>query len=59
MDEQINKYLIPGAIALAGIVIAVAVVYSVNGPSSKNAGENKTATIGILPAVTSGDFVLG
>lgn len=59
MDEQINKYLIPGAIVLAGAVIAVAVIYSVNNPSPKNAGKGETAAIAALPAVTSNDFVLG
>ena len=59
MDDQINKYLIPGAIVLAGAVVAVAVIYSVNSPSRPNAGNTKTATIAALPAVTSGDFVLG
>ncbi len=59
MDEQINKYLIPGAIVLAGAVIAVAVIYSVNSPSQPKAGNAKTAAIADLPAVTSGDFVLG
>lgn len=59
MDDQINKYLIPGAIVLAGAVIAVAVIYSVNGPSPKNAAKSETAAIGSMPAVTSGDFVLG
>ena len=58
MDDQINKYLIPGAIILAGAVIAVAVIYSVNEPSG-NAGNTKTAAIADLPAVTSADFVLG
>lgn len=58
-DDQINKYLIPGAIVLAGVVIAVAVIYSVNSPSVKNVEENRTAAIAALPAVNSGDFVLG
>ena len=59
MDDQINKYLIPGAIILAGAVIAVAVIYSVNGPSPKNTGKGETAAIGSMPVVTSNDFVLG
>src|SRR3989344_192277 len=59
MDEQINKFLVPGAIVLAGAVIAVALIYSVNSPSRPNAENTKTAAIAGLPAVTSGDFVLG
>ena len=59
-NEQINKYLIPGAIILAGAVIAVAVIYSVNtGPSRPGAPNDKTAAVAALPEVTSGDFVLG
>ena len=58
MDEN-NKFLIPGAIIAAGLIIAVAVIYSVNSPSRPNAGSNKTAAVASLPAVTSGDFVLG
>ncbi len=60
MDEQTNKFLIPGAIIAAGLVIAIAVIYSVNSPTSggkKNA--EKTAVIAELPAASSGDFVLG
>ncbi len=59
MNDQINKYLIPGAIVLAGAVIAVAVIYSVNGPSPKNAVKSETAAIGSMPAITSNDFVAG
>ncbi len=60
MDEQTNKFLIPGAIVLAAVVIAVAVIYSVNGPSAGNKKDNsKTAALGVLPAVSSTDFVLG
>ncbi len=59
MNDQMNKYLIPGAIVLAGVVIAVAFIYSVNGPSPKNAVKNEIAAIGSMPPVTSGDFVLG
>lgn len=58
MDDQINKYLIPGAVILAGVVIAAAVIYSVNGPSG-NTGKDGTAAIGAMPEVTSGEFVLG
>ena len=60
MDEQTNKFLIPGAIVLAAMVIAIAVIYSVNGPiigGKKNV--EKTATFAGLPAVSSSDFVLG
>lgn len=59
MNDQANRYLIPGAIALAGVVIAVAIIYSVNNPSRPNAENNKTAAVLSLPALTSGDFVLG
>ena len=59
MDEN-NKFLIPGAIILAGIIIAVATVYSIKGPSSNTGGDNgQTATLAVLPAVSSADFVLG
>lgn len=58
MDEN-NKFLIPGAIIVAGLVIAVAVIYSVKSPSTPNAGNNRTAAIGTLPPVSSNDFVLG
>lgn len=58
MDEQ-NKYLIPGAIVLAGAVIAVAVIYSVKNPSAPNAGNTKTAAVASLPAISSNDFFLG
>lgn len=58
-DEQMNKYLIPGAIVFAGVVIAVAVFYSVNSPSRPNTGNDKTAAVAALPALTSSDFVLG
>lgn len=58
MDDQMNKYLIPGAVILAGVVIAVAVIYSVSGPSG-NTEKNGTAAIGVIPEVTSGEFVLG
>ena len=59
MDEQTNKYLIPGAIVFAGAVIAVAVLYSVNGSPPKNIDADNTAAIAALPMVTSDDFVLG
>lgn len=59
MNDQTNKYLIPGAIAFAGVIIAIAVIYSVNSPSVKNTGKNETAAIGSMPAVISTDFVLG
>lgn len=59
MGDQTNKYLIPGAIAFAGIIIAIAVMYSVNSPSVKNTSKNETAAIGAIPAITSTDFVLG
>jgi len=62
MDDQNNKFLIPAAIIFAGIVIAVAVIYSVKNPS-QNAktgnGNEKTATLAALPQVSSGDFILG
>ncbi len=60
MDEQNNKFLIPAAIVLAGIIIAAATIYSVKKPSSNTAGDNnKTAALAALPAVSSSDFVLG
>ena len=60
MDEQTNKFLIPGAIVLAAIVVAVAVIYSVNEPSAQNRkGNSETAALGALPTVSSTDFVLG
>lgn len=58
MNDETSKYLIPGAIIAAGIVIAVAVIYSVKSPSPNNGGVN-TVAVGALPAVSSGDFVLG
>jgi protein-disulfide isomerase len=58
MDEQTNKFLIPGAVVLAGIIIAAAVIYSVNSPS-QNAGNVKTAALADLSQISSSDFVLG
>ena len=60
MEEQSNKFLIPVAIAFAGIVIAVAVVYSNQNPF-QNTGKNneKIAALATLPVVSSSDFVLG
>ena len=58
MDET-NKFLIPGAIILAGVVIAVAVIYSVNEPSQKNVGKGAATVTLAMPEVTSDDFVLG
>lgn len=51
-----NKYIIPGAIVLAGIVIAVAVIYSGTFAEKKSPA---AATLAELPAISSGDFVLG
>ncbi len=60
MDEQNNKFLIPAAIILAGIIIAVATIYSVKRPSSNTGVDNgKTAVLAALPQVSSSDFVLG
>lgn len=65
MNDKLNKFLIPGAIVLAGAVIAIAVIFSVrNGPSGNSPTQNSggragTAAIAGLPAVTSSDFVLG
>jgi len=60
MDEQNNKFLIPAAIILAGIIIAVATIYSVKRPSSNTGADNgKTVAIAALPQVSSSDFVLG
>lgn len=60
MEEQNNKFLIPAAIAFAGVVIAVAVIYSVQNPN-QNANKNneKTAALAALPVISSSDFVLG
>lgn len=59
MNDQTNKFLIPGAVVLASVVIAAAVIYSVNNPHP-NAGNGKTtAAVAGLPAVNSSDFVLG
>jgi protein-disulfide isomerase len=58
MDEQSNKYLIPGAIILAGIVVGVAVIYSGNMPFAGNDNQG-TAALAELPAISSSDFVLG
>lgn len=60
MEEQTNKFLIPGAVIAAGLVIAVAIIYSTNNPSP-NAGKNneKTAALATLSPVSSSDFVLG
>jgi len=60
MDEQTNKFLIPAAIVLAGIVIAAAVFYSVKNPSQNaNVDNQKTAALAALPEVSPSDFVLG
>lgn len=55
-----NKFLIPVAVVFAGIVIAIAVIYSTNNPSQNtNTDNTKTAAIANLSAVSSADFVLG
>jgi len=60
MDEQNNKFLIPAAIVLAGIIIAVATIYSVKKPPSNTSVDNgKTAALAALLQVSSSDFVLG
>lgn len=60
MDEQTNRFLIPGAIVLAAIVIAIAVIYSINGPSAGNKkGNSEIAALGTLPEVSLTDFILG
>ena len=60
MDEQTNKFLIPVAVVLAGIIIAVATIYSVKRPSSNTGVDNgKTAALAVLSQVSSSDFVLG
>ena len=59
MDEN-NKFLIPGAVILAGVIIAVATIYSVKRPPSNTGANNgKTAALAVLPPVSSSDFVLG
>ena len=60
MDEQNNKFLIPAAVVFAGVIIAVAVIYSVKSPSQNaNVDNEKTATLAALPQISSNDFVLG
>ena len=58
MNDQINKFIIPGAIIFAGLVIAVAVIYSVSAPSGGNKPSG-TAALADLPAVSAEDYVLG
>ena len=58
MDEQ-NKFLIPGAILAAGVIIAVAMIYSVKSPSLSGGKDIGTAAIGVLPIVSPNDFALG
>ncbi len=58
MDDQENKFIIPGAIVLAGLIIAVAVIYSTVGFKSSDKPSG-TAAVGALPAFSSSDFVLG
>jgi len=60
MDDQSNKFLIPTAIVFAGVVIAVAVIYSTKNPS-QNANNNngKTVALAALPAVSSNEYILG
>ena len=33
MDDQNNKFLIPAAIVFAGVIIAIAVFYSIKNPA--------------------------
>ncbi|MFH1393043.1 MAG: DsbA family protein [Patescibacteria group bacterium] len=60
MEEQNNKFLIPAAIAFAGIVIAIAVIYSAQNPN-QNANKNNEniAALAALPVISSSDFILG
>jgi len=60
MDEQDNKFLIPAAIILAGVIVAVAVFYSTKNPSQNaDKGNEKIASLATLLQVSSSDFVLG
>ncbi len=60
MDDQSNKFLIPAAIVFAGIIIAIAVFYSIKTPAQKaDTNNGKTAALAALPAVSSADPVLG
>jgi len=60
MNED-NKFLIPGAIIAAGLVIAIAVIYSVGGVGGNKPRGTATVapTAGELPKVSPEDFVLG
>ncbi len=58
-NEQKNPFLIPGAIIAAGVIVAVAVLYSFNGTSQNAGKESGTAAVGSLLPVSSEDFVLG
>ncbi|OGD39655.1 hypothetical protein A2608_02250 [Candidatus Azambacteria bacterium RIFOXYD1_FULL_44_10] len=55
--EQNNKFIIPAAIVIAGVIVAIAIFYSVG--SSGPATQPTKNTDGSLPEVTSSDFVLG
>ncbi len=59
MEEQ-NKFLIPGAIVFAGVIVGLAVIYSVGGfGGNKSAEPAGTAALGKLSEVSSADFTLG
>ncbi len=60
MEEQNNKFLIPATIIFAGVVIAIAVVYSTKNPSQNaNNNNDKMAALAVLAPISSSDFVLG
>ncbi len=52
-----NKLIIPVAIVIAGIIVAIAIFYSAGG--SKPAAQPTPSAGNSLPEVTSSDFVLG
>lgn len=55
--ESNNKFIIPVAIVFAGIIVAIAIFYSVSG--SKPAAPPSPSAGSSLPAVISSDFALG
>lgn len=59
MDDQTNKFLIPGAIVFAGIIIALAVIYSIGGFGGGNTAPSGVVAPGKLAEVNSADFALG
>lgn len=56
--EEKNKLIIPIAIVIAGVIVAVAIFYS-SGSPKPDAPHEPTTAAGALPEITSADFVLG